>query len=225
MASKRTKSAFQPRLDILPPAQRRLWDELGETPPGFVLYGGTAIALRLAHRHSEDFDFFSNQNFEPRELLNGVRYLKASTVRQESANTLTCRIDRSGRVLVSFFGGLSLNRVADPDLASGTRLPVASLLDLAATKLVVVVQRASLKDYLDLDAILQTGIDLPTALAAARAVHGEQFNPLLSLKALTFFEEGDVKRLEPERRHRLSAAARAVNIHKLPDLGCREGLA
>jgi hypothetical protein len=36
---------FSPRLDILPPPQRRLWDELGEVPPEFVLYGGTAIAL------------------------------------------------------------------------------------------------------------------------------------------------------------------------------------
>jgi hypothetical protein len=38
---------FRPRLDILPPAQRRLWDELAAVPAEFVLYGGTAIALRL----------------------------------------------------------------------------------------------------------------------------------------------------------------------------------
>lgn len=48
---------FQPRLDILPPAQRALWDELGGLPHGFVLYGGTALALRLGHRQSIDFDF------------------------------------------------------------------------------------------------------------------------------------------------------------------------
>ncbi|WP_373321508.1 nucleotidyl transferase AbiEii/AbiGii toxin family protein [Rivihabitans pingtungensis] len=28
---------------------------------GFVLYGGTAIALRLGHRESVDFDFFSDR--------------------------------------------------------------------------------------------------------------------------------------------------------------------
>lgn len=43
---------FTPRLDILPSAQRRLWDELGATPPEFTLYGGTAIALQLGHRQS-----------------------------------------------------------------------------------------------------------------------------------------------------------------------------
>ena len=52
-------SDFTPRLDILPPPQRRLWDELAAIPPEFVLYGGTAIALHLGHRQSVDFDFLA----------------------------------------------------------------------------------------------------------------------------------------------------------------------
>lgn len=56
-----------PHLDILPVPQRRLWDELAAIPEGFVLYGGTALALALGlgHRASEDFDFFSNRDFRP----------------------------------------------------------------------------------------------------------------------------------------------------------------
>jgi hypothetical protein len=34
-------TAFQPRLDVLPPAQLALWHELASLPKGFVLYGGT----------------------------------------------------------------------------------------------------------------------------------------------------------------------------------------
>ena len=53
---------FKPRMDMLPPAQRRLWPELRRAPGlGFTLYGGTAIALRLGHRTSVDFDFFSDK--------------------------------------------------------------------------------------------------------------------------------------------------------------------
>lgn len=53
---------FKPRLDVLPEAQRRLWLQLAQTPRlGFVLYGGTAIALRLGHRPSIDFDFFTDK--------------------------------------------------------------------------------------------------------------------------------------------------------------------
>src|ERR1700689_1890447 len=50
---------FNPRLDILPAAQLRLWFELSAVPEEFVLYRGTALALPLGHRTSIDFDFFS----------------------------------------------------------------------------------------------------------------------------------------------------------------------
>jgi len=46
------EAEFKPRLDRLPPPQRRLWAELAALPPEFVLYGGTAIALHLGHRES-----------------------------------------------------------------------------------------------------------------------------------------------------------------------------
>src|SRR5215475_12554990 len=49
---------FDPRLDILPDAQRELWPQLSAAPRlSFVLYGGTAVALHLGHRTSVDFDF------------------------------------------------------------------------------------------------------------------------------------------------------------------------
>lgn len=49
--------AMNGNLDILPAAQRSLWDDkIGRGFPGCVLYGGTALALRLGHRESVDFD-------------------------------------------------------------------------------------------------------------------------------------------------------------------------
>ena len=58
-------SAFAPRLEMLPPTQRALWPRLSQVPPDFVLYGGTAITLRLGHRYSVDYDLFSNRSFVP----------------------------------------------------------------------------------------------------------------------------------------------------------------
>src|SRR6266536_536378 len=108
-----------PRLDILPPAQRRLWPELAATPADFTLYGGTAIALRLGHRQSNDFDFFSPIGFAPGTLLDDVPYLRDAVVRQSQANTLTCSVDRGGPVLLSFFGGLTLGQVAAAEVVEG----------------------------------------------------------------------------------------------------------
>jgi hypothetical protein len=117
--------------------QLNLWLELGATPESFTLYGGTALTLRLGHRTSVDFDFFSNATFDPERLASTLPYLKDADRIQVAADTLTCRVDRGGAVLVSFFGGLGLGQVAARDQVQGMALHVASLLDIAGTKMAV----------------------------------------------------------------------------------------
>ncbi|OLN26779.1 hypothetical protein DVDV_2479 [Desulfovibrio sp. DV] len=207
---------FAPRLDSLPPAQRRLWPELDATPELFTLYGGTALALRLGHRVSVDFDFFSDQPFDPDALARCVPYLREAERVQVAPNTLTCRVERGEPILVSFFGGLGLGQVAPPQRPCGSSLAVASLLDIAGTKVAVIQKRAEAKDYLDIDALLQHGLALPTALAAGRVVYGRSFNPLISLKALSYF--GDVPQLPAAVGKRLLAAVAAVDPARLPTL-------
>ena len=71
---------FSPKLNILPEPQRAIWTELSATPKEFVLYGGTALSLRLGHRVSEDFDFFTNETFGPEDLLKRIPYLQGGKV-------------------------------------------------------------------------------------------------------------------------------------------------
>jgi nucleotidyltransferase AbiEii toxin of type IV toxin-antitoxin system len=205
-----------PHLEILPAPQRRLWDELNAISPDFVLYGGTALALRLGHRASEDFDFFSNQAFRPDDLERQIPFLAGTQRLQSSPNTLVSLVERDGPIKISFFGGLSLKRVRDPETIEGPGFRVASLLDLAATKVQVVQVRAEAKDYLDLGRILEEGIDLADALGAARAVYGEAFNPLLSLKALSYFGDGDLRALPESLKSRLSGVVKKVDSTRLP---------
>ncbi len=208
---------FLPRLDILPPAQRRLWPELIGVPPEFVLYGGTAIALHLGHRQSVDFDFFGNRPLDPTELALGMPFLTGATITQRAPNTLSCIVDRDGEVKLSFFGVPELARLRPPLVAPDHGLQIASLLDLAGTKASVVQMRAEAKDYIDIDAILLDGrIDLPTALASARALYGTRYNPQITLKALCFFDDGNVGTLPAEMKDRLARAASAVDLDRLP---------
>lgn len=215
---------FTPKLEILPPAQRRLWDELRHTPEHFVLYGGTALALRLAHRSSEDFDFFSNYSFAPDSLRKAIPYLHDAEMSQFQANTLTAIVDRAGPVKVSFFGGLALNRIQDPDLMPDNRIQIASLLDVAATKLATIQQRAQARDYEDIGAIIAAGISLSDALAAASTVYGKQFNGALSLKALTYFADGDLPQLKSGTQEQLRSLAAQVNLKQIPVLKARTGV-
>lgn len=215
---------FTPNLSILPEPQRRLWAELKDTPKAFVLYGGTALALRLGHRQSEDFDFFSNQAFHPDSLGHSIPYLKRAELTQFQDNTLTALVDRNGPVKLSFFGSLGINRVKDPDIAPDNGIQIASLLDLLASKLKTVQSRAEAKDYRDIVASFDSGLSLAEGLGAAAAIYGKNFNGALSLKALTYFEDGDLPSLTPAIRKRLLAAATSVNLRELPRVAARSGL-
>ena len=205
-----------PRVDILPAAQQRLWPELEAVPKPFVLYGGTGLALHLGHRVSVDFDFFAAEPIDTAWLLDTLPFLRGAVVAQQEPNTLSCVVERGDPVQVSFFGLPHLGRVRTSISCVGHSLKVASLLDLAATKAAVVQRRASAKDYLDIDALIQAGVTLSTALAAAGVVYGPQFAAMPSLKALTFFDEGDLDTLTTEVKARLVEAVRGVDVRRLP---------
>ena len=118
-------ATFEPRLDILPESQRRLWPELDAVPSDFVLYGGTALALQLGHRVSEDFDFFSSAGFDPDRLRSRLPFFRELDPAdpdawvQRKRDTLEAFVDRGGPVKLAFFGGLdTLGRIEDPRRAS-----------------------------------------------------------------------------------------------------------
>jgi hypothetical protein len=208
---------FQPRLSVLPLPQRRLWDELVGLPREFVLYGGTALALHLGHRTSVDFDFFGDRAFEPAKLASSLPFLAGAIITQQEPNTLSVSVDRDEPVKISFFGLPALGRLTAPVIAPDNGLQIASLLDLAGTKAAVVQQRAEAKDYLDIDALLNDHrIDLPAALACAREIYGPSFNSQLTLKALSFFGDGNLHRLPRDVQDRLARAAREVDLDQLP---------
>ena len=180
-------------LDTLPAAQRTLWPRLNETPAHFVLYGGTALALRLGHRVSVDFDFFSNEPFAPHRLRADIPYLRDSRIEQNSENTLTCIVGEPDGVKVSFFGGLPLRSVRTPDQGPRNAIRVASLLDLAGTKAAVVQHRGDRKDYIDMAALISAGVSLREALSAGAGIFGRDFNPMLTLKALAYHEDPQLR--------------------------------
>ena len=207
---------FAPRLDILPPAQRLLWPSLsGLASTGFVLYSGTAIALRCGHRVSVDFDFFSDRPLDRAGLRRLLPWLNEATALQDQPGTLTVlsAADADGQdgVKLSLFGGLSIGRVAEPEPSSDGVALVAAPLDLLATKLKVLVQRAERKDYADVAVLLTSGLSLAEGLAAARALYGAAFPISEALKALVYFADGDLADLPATTQQQLIEAVRAVD--------------
>ncbi len=215
-------AAFTPRLDILPAEQRLLWPALRPIRDlGFVLYGGTAIALRLAHRQSIDFDFFHSRQLDREALEKAVPILNAATVLQESPNTFVAMAP--GQVKLSFFGGLDFGRVGEPQPTNDGVLRAASLEDLMASKLKVILQRSESKDYIDLAAMVRAGGSVAAGLAAAEKIYHPTFPPSESLRALVYFEGGDMALVNEPDRAVLTKAAAAVR--ELPPVTIRPDLA
>lgn len=214
-------ASFKPRSEILPFAQKRLWASLGFTREnGFVLYGGTAVALRCGHRISVDFDFFSDRPLDKTLIYTHLPLNNNAVVLQEEPHTLTLLMD-SGQpgendVKVSFFGKIGIGRVSDPDITDDGILEVASMDDLMATKLKVILQRIEAKDYRDIAALINAGASLSKGLAAARLMYGQQFQPMESLKALTHFKGGDLETLSQKAEEILIRAAGKVRT--LPEI-------
>ena len=94
-----------------------------------------------------------------------------------------------------------------------------SLDDLMAHKLKVILQRSERKDYQDIAAMIRAGGQVARGLAAARLFFGKAFQPAASLKALTYFRDGDLGRLSGADRSTLIKAAKSVRA--LPVIALR----
>jgi hypothetical protein len=208
-----------PRLETLPPSQRNLWPQLGSVGKDFVLYGGTALSLQLGGRQSVDFDFFSPSTVDADALSKLVPFLEGASLIQRASSTATFSVNCPEPVKISFFGALDFGRVDEPRFFSDNGVAVAGLLDLAAQKVKVVQLRAEKKDYLDVCMLLENGVSLERALGAAQSLYPE-FNPMLTLKALTFFGDGDLGALAESNRSQLIAAVSNVReVPLVPKLG------
>jgi hypothetical protein len=154
---------------------------------GFYLAGGTALALIIGHRDSIDFDFFSEKDFDTEKLFDDlVSIFSSHDIKrtQVEKNTLSVLLD--GQIKISFFGyRYSLLE----DLIPTDFFDIASLSDIACMKVNAVVNRSTLKDYIDLYFILK---QKPLSeIIKNLKVKMPELETLLALKSLVYFTDID----------------------------------
>ena len=156
------------------------------------LAGGTALALHLGHRQSEDLDWFTPETLEPDELLASVTDMGFPVeIGQNQTGTFLAVV---GGVKFSVFR--YRYKVLDPFVdADGVHL--ASIRDLAAMKLTALIGRATKRDYVDVHELL-VGKHLPLP-AMLQAFEGKFpiANVSDALRAITFFDDvvGDMPKM------------------------------
>jgi hypothetical protein len=212
---------LEPKLGVLPAAQREIWTSLASAPNlNFVLYGGTAVALHLGHRESLDFDFFRSEPLDKDQIRAAFGFINGAAILQDAPDTLVVVAERpSGPVKISFFGSIGFGRVNDPLQTSDGTLLVASLDDLMATKLKATLDRAEAKDYRDIAEMISAGVSLAAGLSAFSAMFNGE--PSQVLRSIGYFEDGDLHSLDnPDRVLLRNARDR---IGQLPDVVVRRG--
>lgn len=156
-------SGIEGYADVLPDGLRRVWPHVADCAQrvGGVLMGGTAVAIQLRHRISEDLDVMTLQKFSGR----GVKRRFEQAVQPVEAVEVSDNMFHGyvGGVKVDVFRALptsgvepsSMRWIAPTLLISG--MEVGSLPDLMATKLDTIMYRAKLRDYVDIAAIDRSG--------------------------------------------------------------------
>ena len=207
---------LEPLVGMLPEGHSGLWPTLGDVPAEFVLYGGTGLAIRLGHRRSEDFDFFSAASFNPTDLLGEIAWLGRVTIKQAASNHLV--ITTAGGVNLSFLGAMGLQTVAEPAIVEENGLVVASLFDLAGTKAKAILDRSEWRDYVDIATLLRHGLTLPEIIGFATAIFEPlfEFPAAVFLRALAWFGDGTAADVPDDVRHELERAVVQAEHAEIP---------
>ncbi|MDE3091970.1 MAG: nucleotidyl transferase AbiEii/AbiGii toxin family protein, partial [Chloroflexota bacterium] len=138
-----------PHWQAVVPKTRQLLAILGTMPllHPFYLGGGTALALRLGHRISQDLDLFANiENLTDdlrRSIVAELRHEHAVTILQDSPLGLVIEVD--GLAMSYFTYGYPL--LAPTDSVSG--IEIAGLMDVGLMKLDALMGRGMRKDFYD----------------------------------------------------------------------------
>jgi hypothetical protein len=171
----------------LHPATATLWDRFGAglCPPGYVLCGGTALALMLGHRQSDDLDFMTMEAQDPASIVQRIQALDPDAeILDRSRHSIHWRIQG---VKVSYLWQPGVRIDPGPTFQN---IPLASLTTLAVLKCNAIANRGARKDFVDLYALLHSGWALTDILDAVSA-QAPQLNQAHLLRSLVYFDDAE----------------------------------
>lgn len=155
------------------------------------LGGGTALALQLAHRRSEDLDFFVTEEFDDLSFTRNIQLegLDTLVINQSSQHTelmiQSTKVDLiRERVPLKF-----PLKFIHPETEN---LRMADARDIGRMKIISIGSRGSKKDFVDLYCLTREIITLESLIAmATEEDRGIKYSKLLFLKGLVDFEEAE----------------------------------
>lgn len=174
-------------IDTLPENTARVLNKFKKTSfiKNFYLSGGTALALQIGHRESEDLDFFSKKDFNLALLQEELAKIGNLESVQLDKGTLNCFIDKAQIQFLHYPYKLLEKEIKWQGVF------VSSVLDIALTKLLTISSRGSKKDFIDLHFLLKT-YTLPILFQKMKEKYSPiDYNEMHILKSLIYFHDAD----------------------------------
>lgn len=172
----------------------------------YILCGGTALAMQIGHRKSEDLDFMmwrKSKSEKPEVNWTAIeRELKEKIGEIESFNMLgfdQVEFMVTG-VKFSFFVSESYCPVAEP-LSYLGNIRLADTNSIMAMKMEVMLRRMKMRDYYDIYAILKEGYDISKGIDAALKYSQHKLttkNIVMMLLSGHFMSDENFEQLEPK---------------------------
>lgn len=154
----------------------------------WTLAGGTALALQIGHRYSEDVDFFRTESFDVGALI--ARLARIGRLQVQS---------RTGDTLHALVSGLRISflKAEVPLLFPVIEyrgIMLADPRDIAVMKVLAIGGRGSRKDFVDLYCLLKGGMTLPEILSlVGRRFVDIDYNAYHLQKSLVWFEDAEAE--------------------------------
>ena len=174
--------------DFLPPKTRLLLEKLSHQSfiADFYLAGGTAMALFLNHRRSDDLDFFSEKEFNQTILIKKLKEIGDFEGFKNAENTIIGKLDG---IKISFF---TLPYALLEPAEKQENIAIAQLTDLAAMKILAISDRGTKRDFIDLYWLCQEFKPLEELLSIFQKKFGKyNYNLYHVIKSLVYFEDAN----------------------------------
>ena len=178
------KNILSMRLDILDNKRKELLQKLSPFTKGFVLGGGTGLALQLGHRKSFDFDFLSKSPI-PRKLLEKLsKNIKIGNIAVDTLDELTFFTTNAIKITFLYYPFKPYFKALK--LQNG--LSLFGVEEIALQKAYTIGRRGEYRDYFDLYSILKNDyMHLKDIIAKAKKVYGNVFDEKIFLEQLVYF--------------------------------------
>jgi predicted nucleotidyltransferase component of viral defense system len=187
--------ALTPHWEAVTAQTRALWGVVARLPhiQHFYLAGGTALALRLGHRISQDLDLFAYiemlDDVMRHQILDALQREHTVVLLQDSVLGLVLTVDD---LPVSLF---SYNYPLLDPVAEVEGLRIAGLTDIGLMKLDAVAGRGTRKDFYDLYFIAaQIGLEA----LFARSEEKYAFSRGFGMRVLTALADFDIAEQQPD---------------------------